>query len=77
MKTLITAIMFAFGWIAPALAANGGIAKGNSFLLVLFLGFFALIAVFQFIPGLVLFFSMLKGLFTAAPKKGSVTVEKR
>ncbi len=52
----------------PAFAAGSGIAQGTSFLLILFLGFAAVIIVFQFIPGLVLLFTMLKGLFKAAPK---------
>ncbi|HTY20544.1 MAG TPA: hypothetical protein VMC44_02795 [Geobacteraceae bacterium] len=77
MRTLITTILVTFGWIATALAAGGTVAKGSSLLLILFLGFFALIVVFQFIPGLVLFFSMLKGLFSAAPKKATATHDKR
>jgi hypothetical protein len=77
MRTLITAIMATLGLVAPALAAGEEVAKGSSFLLVLFLGFFALIVVFQFIPGMVLFYSMLKGIFTAAPKKGHAAGEKR
>ncbi|HTY21010.1 MAG TPA: hypothetical protein VMC44_05190 [Geobacteraceae bacterium] len=78
MKTLITTILVTLGWVVPALAASGeGVAKGSSMLLILFLGFFALIVVFQFIPGLVLFFSMLRGMFTAAPKNAHVTHEKK
>ncbi len=76
MRTLINTIFAVACWIVPAFAAGTGVAKGSSFLLILFLGFAALIVVFQFIPGLVLFFSMLKGLFTAAPKK-SEAHEKR
>jgi hypothetical protein len=41
-------------------------------LLILFLGFAALIVVFQFIPGLVLLLSMLKGIFSEAPRNTSV-----
>jgi len=77
MRTLITTILATLAWVAPAFAADGTVAKGNSLLLILFLGFAALIIVFQFIPGLVLFFSMLKGIFTAAPKKASATHEKK
>jgi hypothetical protein len=77
MRTLITTILVTLGWVAPALAAEGGATKGSSLLLILFLGFAALIIVFQFIPGLVLFFSMLKGIFTAAPKKATVTHDKK
>lgn len=77
MRTLIYTILATVGWVAPALAAGENVAKGSSVLLILFLGFFALIVVFQFIPGLVLFFSMLKGIFTAAPKKETATNGKR
>jgi len=65
-RTLIVTLAL----VAPALAANdANTAKVSSILLILFLGFGALIVVFQFIPGMVLFFSMLKGLFIAEPKK--------
>jgi len=77
MRTLIRTILTTLAMVAPALAADGSVAKGSSLLLILFLGFAALIIVFQFIPGLVLLFSMLKGIFTAAPKKASVTHEKK
>jgi hypothetical protein len=77
MRTLITTILVTLGWVAPALAAEGGVANGSSLLLILFLGFAALIIVFQFIPGLVLLFSMLKGIFTAVPKKAAVTHDKK
>jgi hypothetical protein len=69
MGTLMRTVILSLASVAPALAANGGEVKGISFLLILFLGFAALIIVFQFIPGLVLFVTMLKGLFTRASKK--------
>lgn len=57
---------------AAALAASGAETEGNGFLVTLFLAFGALIIVFQLIPGLVLFGSMLKGLFTrSAPENSS------
>jgi hypothetical protein len=71
MGTLMKAVLITLASVAPALAANGSGAKGSMFLVMLFLGFAALIVVFQFIPGLVLFASVLKGLFTRAPKKTS------
>jgi len=77
MTTLIGTLLATLGWVTPAIAASDGIVKGSSILLILFLGFFALIIVFQFIPGLVLFFSMLKGLFKAAPEKEHATDDKR
>ena len=77
MATLIRSLLAALGWVTPALAASDSVVKGSSILLILFLGFFALIVVFQFIPGLVLFFSMLKGLFAAASKKEPAAHEKK
>jgi hypothetical protein len=75
MGTMFRTLVVTLALVTTALAANGNEVKGSSILLILFLGFGALIVVFQFIPGMGLFFSMLKGLFTAAPKKA--TAEKR
>ncbi len=69
MGTMLRTLAVTLAMVTPALAVNGNEVKGSPILLILFLGFGALIVVFQFIPGMVLFFSMLKGLFTAAPKK--------
>ena len=74
MRNMMRAIIVILASVAPAFAASGSEAKGSSFLLFLFLGFAALIIVFQFIPGLVLFATMLKGLFTPAPKKSAETL---
>ena len=77
MKTLITTVLATLGWLTPALAQDGGIARGTSILVILFLGFAALIIVFQFVPGLVLFFSMLKGVFSGLHKKVPAKQEKK
>ncbi len=77
MRTLLGTMLILFGQVAPALAATGGIVKGTSILLILFLGFAALIIVFQFIPGLVLFFSMLRGIFRKAQKNGADTRDRK
>ncbi len=77
MRILRATVLTILGWAAPALAANSGVAKGTSILLILFLGFAALIIVFQFIPGLALFFAMLKGLFRGAEKNGAHTKGKK
>jgi hypothetical protein len=73
MKTTIRNAALALLASTSAAYATGGpdAAGGNSFLLILFLGFVALIIVFQFIPGLVLFFGMLRGLFSAGAKKAT------
>ncbi len=47
---------------SQALAASGGKGEGNGILIILFFAFGALIIVFQFVPGVLLFVSMIKGL---------------
>jgi hypothetical protein len=74
MRTLIRALIVTLVSVAPALAANGSEVNGSSFLLILFLGFAALIILFQFFPGMVLFATMLKGLFAPMPKKAEETM---
>jgi len=58
-----------FSGVASVVHAAGDAGGGMDFVTFLFLGFIALIAVFQLVPALVLFFSMLKGLFTTASDK--------
>ena len=64
-NALFTALI---GCASAAYAASSAEGEGSSFLLALFLGFGALIIVFQLFPGGMLFFSMVKGLFSSAPK---------
>ena len=69
MKTLIkltTALLMAASY---AHASSGASADEGSFLVTMFLAFGAIIIVFQLIPGLVLFSSMVKALFTPSVKK--------
>lgn len=69
MKTMTRSIIVLLMSAAPALAAGAAEGeKGSGFLLILFLVFGALIIVFQLIPGLVLFVSMIRALFSGAPK---------
>ncbi|MCW8860617.1 MAG: hypothetical protein OQK97_13055 [Deltaproteobacteria bacterium] len=58
---LLTPVPAAFAATAPA-------EQGGSLLLTLFLGFFALIVVFQLVPACILFVGMLKGLFAREQK---------
>jgi hypothetical protein len=78
MKTLLRALTatLTLAWVVPALAANGSESEGSGLLIILFLGFGALIVVFQLVPGLVLFVTMVKELFTPAPKKVAATASK-
>lgn len=52
-----------------AYAATGAESSGPGFLTIAFLSFLAAIIAIQFIPGLILFFGMLRGIFSASTKK--------
>jgi len=72
MATIITAILVG---ATPVLASGGEETMGTGLLVILFLAFGALIVVCQLIPSLLLFFSMIRGLFDHAagnsiPKTG-------
>lgn len=69
MKTTIRTLTAILALSSPALAASSADSEGNGLLVTLFLGFGALIIVFQLLPGLILFGSMLKGLFTKQAKE--------
>ena len=58
-----------------AFADTGASADENGWLWMLFLGFGALIVVFQLVPSMILFGSMLKGLFGAPVKESSAVTE--
>ena len=69
-------IMRGSGWMlvfsaSIAYAAPAGEGDGISLLGYLFLGFFALIIVSQLVPAGILFFGMIKGVFTRHENKAS------
>jgi hypothetical protein len=68
MKDIVRNIMMALTCVAfavsPVIAAAAPAKEGGSLLLTLFIGFFALIVVFQLVPACLLFVGILKGLFT-------------
>ena len=68
MRTFINALTVMLASVVPALA-GGSESEAGGFLIYLFLGFGALIIVFQFTPGLVLFLTIVRELFTRAPRK--------
>lgn len=73
MKNVLKMILamvacFAFGATAVWASQAAG-DQGGSLLLMLFIGFFALIIVFQLVPACLLFIGILKGLF-ARERKG-------
>lgn len=64
MKSFVNILILLSCFSTSAYAATAVGTEGGSFLLTLFIGFFALIVVFQLIPAVILFFGMLKGLFS-------------
>ena len=69
MKTLTKSLIASVAWAMPALAAGQTHDEGGSLMMVLFLGFGALILVFQLFPGLALFTVMLKEILTGTRRK--------
>jgi len=53
----------------PVFAADSATDGSSSLLLILFLGFFALIVVFQLVPAVLLFSGMVKGLLSGQNKE--------
>lgn len=75
MKSIITSTVGIFIMLAgSAFADTGAGANENGWLWILFLGFAAVIVVFQLIPSVILLGSMLKGAF-GSPIKASVTTD--
>jgi hypothetical protein len=76
MKSIITNCAGILIMIAgSAFADTGASATENGWLWMLFLGFAALIVVFQLVPSMILFGSMLKGLFGEPVKRSSPVAE--
>jgi len=63
MKPIMTAVTGIVAGAGPAMASGSQGVSDAGLLVWLFLGLGALIIAFQFLPGLVLFCSMIKGLF--------------
>jgi hypothetical protein len=75
MKNVIKAALIVILSSSTAYAAGVGQTEGLSTLAILFLVFGAMILVFQLIPGLALFFSMIKGLFAGDQKKSAEAIK--
>jgi predicted small secreted protein len=72
--------MRGFGWMmvygaSVAYAAPTGEGTGMSLLGYLFLGFFALVIVSQLVPACILFYGMIKGVFSAGEKTDATASE--
>lgn len=73
-KLMLTALLLTSSTAVHAASGDGATMGLGAFL---FLGFLALILVFQMVPGLILFFSLLKGLFSPATEQGSELASRR
>jgi hypothetical protein len=70
MKKILLFLLLISGTLSGYALANASQeSTGNSLAVILFLGFIGLIIVGQLIPGIMLFFSMLKGMFKKHPNE--------
>lgn len=75
MKTTVNVLVTLLaGSASAAYAAQGGESEGVGVLTYLFAGFFALVIVSQLVPAMILFFGMIKGLFSRSEKKETSAV---
>ena len=68
MKTLRILLSMAVGSASVVYAATGAPNEGAGLLTYCFVGFFAMIIVFQLVPAMILFAGMIKGLFSPQEK---------
>ncbi|MCK4509832.1 MAG: hypothetical protein KAU27_14885 [Desulfuromonadales bacterium] len=71
MKTVRILLSMVVGSASVVYATTATPSEGAGFLTYCFVGFFAMIIVFQLMPAMVLFAGMIKGLFSR-PEKTSV-----
>lgn len=76
MRHVLQQIVPAFlGSATVAVAADGATTGGTSPLTIFFLVFFALIVAFQLVPGIMLFISVLRGVFSSSRKRAVASGE--
>jgi hypothetical protein len=69
MKVLISALIALAAAASLAFAAGRTESGGGSLFVMLFLGFGALIILYQLVPGIMMLGSIVRGLFPTAPKE--------
>lgn len=74
-RTLQAALIALIASSSSAFAATSGAGEG-SLLVALFIGFFALIIVFQLVPATLMLFGLLRGLFSRDAKQAKVKVSR-
>lgn len=70
-----TAVLLAIS--TAAYASSGAESGGGSIMIWLFFGLVGCIIILQFVPGMTLFFGMLKGIFSELDKKNQETEKVR
>ena len=68
MKTMKMLISMVIGSASAVYAASGVQGEDAGILAYFFVGFFALIIVTQLVPAMILFFGMVKGMFSSSEK---------
>lgn len=63
-NTLRNALITLLTFSSSAFAAGSSADNGGGFLITLFVGFFALILIFQLVPATLMFIGMVKGLIS-------------
>lgn len=58
---------------SSAFAASGAESDGTGLFFWLFIGFAAMIITFQFMPGVMMFIGMAKGLFTSGARESAIS----
>jgi len=69
MRVLISTIAALLVTVSQVMASGGSNGEPVSTMMILFMGFGALILVFQIFPAIVLFIGMVKGILAPAVKK--------
>ncbi len=69
MKNTLRALITLLAFSSTVYAAGTTGAGGGNLLLTLFIGFFALIVVFQLVPAVILFIGIVRGLLGKESKK--------
>jgi len=75
MKKLVLQGLMMFGIAGTALASGAAESGGGGWMIAIFLGFFAVVILFQLIPSLVVFFSVIKEIFAHRQTKAPQVVK--
>ncbi len=75
MKKLVMQGLLLFGIAGTALASEAAESGGGGMLVALFFGFVGVVVLFQLVPSLVVFFSLIKEIFAPRQPKATQVVK--